>query len=72
MNNSLSNVRDTLIQLIIPLTYEQLNWKPTQSNWSVAQVVLHVAEAEARFLKLVETAVQEKNSEVQQKWIFLK
>ncbi|KPL61399.1 DinB family protein [Rossellomorea vietnamensis] len=45
-------IREKVKENIKGLSYEELNEKPSQEEWSIAQIVLHLAGAETRFLTL--------------------
>ncbi|MGG4167229.1 DinB family protein [Rossellomorea vietnamensis] len=45
-------IREKVKESIKGLSYEELNEKPSQEEWSIAQIVLHLAGAETRFLTL--------------------
>ncbi|MCR8849073.1 DinB family protein [Rossellomorea sp. SC111] len=45
-------IREKVKESIEGLSYEKLNQKPSQEEWSIAQIVLHLAGAEMRFLTL--------------------
>ncbi|WP_034763488.1 DinB family protein [Rossellomorea vietnamensis] len=45
-------IRKLVKQSIKGLSYEELNQKPSPGEWSIAQIILHLAGAETRFLTL--------------------
>ncbi|CAN7460930.1 DinB family protein [Rossellomorea sp. LjRoot5] len=45
-------IRKKVKESIEGLPYEKLNQKPSQEEWTIAQIVLHLAGAETRFLTL--------------------
>ncbi|MCY0900625.1 MAG: DinB family protein [Firmicutes bacterium] len=49
----LESTRAELLAQIAGLSEEQLNWKPTPSSWSIAQVVEHIAMAEDSIARLI-------------------
>ncbi len=51
-------IRESLIESFIHLPEEKLNEKPSPEEWSIAQIVLHLAGAETRFLQLAFEAAE--------------
>jgi uncharacterized damage-inducible protein DinB len=49
---NVKDIRGKLIESFGDLSDEELNEKPAPGAWSVAQVILHLAGAETRFMKL--------------------
>ncbi|MEI2663484.1 DinB family protein [Rossellomorea sp. LJF3] len=45
-------IRELVKESIKGLSYDKLNQKPSPGEWSIAQIVLHLAGAETRFLTL--------------------
>ncbi|MCA1059469.1 DinB family protein [Rossellomorea aquimaris] len=45
-------IRDNVKKSLEDLSYVELNQKPSKEEWSIAQIVLHLAGAETRFLTL--------------------
>ncbi|MCA1056719.1 DinB family protein [Rossellomorea aquimaris] len=56
-------IREELLRSISDLSFEELNEKPSDGEWSIAQIVLHLSGAETRFLKLALDAAQENEGE---------
>jgi uncharacterized damage-inducible protein DinB len=54
----LNEIRGQLIAVTEGISEEQLNKKMNEQTWSIAQVLIHVAEAELRFIKLAKEAVE--------------
>jgi uncharacterized damage-inducible protein DinB len=52
------NIRGNLEESFEALTFEELNEKPAPDEWSVAQIILHLAGAETRFMKLAMEAAE--------------
>ncbi|WP_197489726.1 DinB family protein [Rossellomorea aquimaris] len=52
-------VRERLKESFIHLPEEKLNEKPAAGEWSIAQIILHLAGAEKRFIKLAWNAAEE-------------
>jgi uncharacterized damage-inducible protein DinB len=52
-------IREKLKATFEGLSNEKMNEKPSQDEWSIAQIVLHLAGAETRFMKLALEAAQE-------------
>jgi uncharacterized damage-inducible protein DinB len=52
-------IREKLGEAIEGIPYEKMNEKPSKDEWSIAQIVLHLAGAETRFMKLALDAAQE-------------
>jgi uncharacterized damage-inducible protein DinB len=55
---NVKDIREKLERSFEALTFEELNEKPAQDEWSVAQIILHLAGAETRFLKLALEAAE--------------
>jgi uncharacterized damage-inducible protein DinB len=51
-------IREQLKGSLEGMSYENINKKPSESEWSIAQIVLHLAGAETRFMKLALEAAQ--------------
>ncbi|PFA66382.1 hypothetical protein CN378_13875 [Bacillus sp. AFS015802] len=45
-------IREKVKESLEGLSFEKLNQKPSPQEWSIAQIVLHLAGAETRFLTL--------------------
>ncbi|WP_201715257.1 DinB family protein [Rossellomorea arthrocnemi] len=45
-------IRERVKESLEDLSFEKLNEKPSPGEWSIAQIVLHLAGAETRFLTL--------------------
>ncbi|BCB03060.1 DinB family protein [Bacillus sp. KH172YL63] len=57
---NIEQIRNNIKESFMDLSYEQLNSKPAQGEWSIAQIILHLAGAETRFMTLaLEAAEQE-------------
>ncbi|XXM73863.1 DinB family protein [Lysinibacillus sphaericus] len=52
------DIREKLVGSFEGLTFEELNEKPAADEWSVAQIILHLAGAETRFMKLALEAAE--------------
>jgi uncharacterized damage-inducible protein DinB len=52
-------IREDLKRHLDDVSFEKMNVKPSQDEWSIAQIVLHLAGAETRFMKLALEAAQE-------------
>lgn len=55
----LSETRDHLLQVLDGLTEEQLNFKPSENEWSIAQCVEHIAISENAFEGFLKKTVAE-------------
>jgi uncharacterized damage-inducible protein DinB len=51
-------IREKLKKTLEGVPYEKLNEKLSKDEWSIAQIVLHLAGAETRFMKLALDAAQ--------------
>ncbi|RLQ97169.1 DinB family protein [Falsibacillus albus] len=56
----LDQIRNDLLKSFSDVQVEKLNEQPEEGKWSIAQVVLHLAGAEKRFLQAAFKAVEEK------------
>ncbi len=57
----LTETRDHLVTVVQGLTTEQLNFKPTEDSWSIAECVEHLAIAENAFEGFLKKTVAEGN-----------
>ena len=57
-------VRERLKQSFIHLPEDKLNEKPAADEWSIAQIILHLAGAEKRFLKLAWSAAEDEETKI--------
>ncbi|WP_272867400.1 DinB family protein [[Bacillus] enclensis] len=55
---NVKDIRKKLEESFEALTFEELNEKPAPGEWSIAQIVLHLAGAETRFMKLALEAAE--------------
>lgn len=53
------DIRERLKKSLEGTPFEKLNEKPSPDEWSIAQIVLHLAGAETRFLKLALKAAED-------------
>jgi uncharacterized damage-inducible protein DinB len=51
-------IREKLKESLEGISFENINKKPSECEWSIAQIVLHLAGAETRFMKLALEAAQ--------------
>ncbi|MEL3973810.1 DinB family protein [Rossellomorea oryzaecorticis] len=51
-------IRERLKESLDGISVEKINKKPSRGEWSIAQIVLHLAGAETRFMKLALEAAQ--------------
>lgn len=49
------HTRERLLKEISRLSDNELNWKPSDSTWSIAQVVEHIAKAEDSIARVIQT-----------------
>ncbi|TRZ45978.1 DinB family protein [Robertkochia solimangrovi] len=57
--NMLENSRDQLLEDIRGLSDEQLNFKPDETSWSIAECVEHITTTEDQFMTMLEKGLEE-------------
>ncbi len=62
IRDQLDNTRSRLLDTISNLTEAELNWKPAEDAWSVAQVVEHVMLVEAGAAKAVRLGLKQERT----------
>ncbi len=62
-DNKISDIRTSLLKSLLVLTDEKLNQKPSKNEWSIAQIALHLAAAETRFMTLAMESAENPEAE---------
>ncbi|MBM7586544.1 hypothetical protein JOC86_003096 [Bacillus pakistanensis] len=58
----IDEIREKLMMSIESLSDHEINTKPSEQEWSISEIILHLIGAEGRFMKLANQAAEEGNS----------
>jgi uncharacterized damage-inducible protein DinB len=58
----IDEVREMVINSIESLSDQEINTKPSELEWNISEIILHLIAAEGRFLKLANQAAMEGNN----------
>src|SRR4051812_3018500 len=62
IKEQLNTNRKYLLSVLDGLSYSQLNWKPNENKWSIAQIVQHIATVEGGAAQIIQLGLaQEPN-----------
>lgn len=55
---ALEELGEIVVERFVPLTSEQLNWKPAPNEWSVGQCLDHIITTDEQYIPIFEQAAQ--------------
>ncbi|MED4752504.1 DinB family protein [Brevibacillus choshinensis] len=61
--DDIHRLTDRIIELVQPMSEEELRWKPADDAWSVMEILCHVEEIIPYWLQEIQTIVQSPGSE---------
>ncbi|MEW9672135.1 DinB family protein [Ammoniphilus sp. 3BR4] len=61
--NDIYRLTDEILQLVKPLSEEELRWKPADDVWSIMEILCHVEEIIPYWLQEIQAVVQSPGSE---------
>ncbi len=56
--HELEQLDDIVAERFVPLTTDQLNWKPTSNEWSIGQCLDHIITTDKQYMTIFEQVVQ--------------